>query len=173
MKITMYVAALATAAVMTGCGQPAPDGTVVGTSRSADGIAGDTVTIDENRYGGSGGMTSGMNSSADGFQSLYFGFDSYDITPEMEQAIVHNAANAQRKSGRIRIEGNCDEFGTDEYNYALGLKRAKAVKDALTAQGVSPERTVLVSYGESNPVCSDQSESCYRRNRRVDLRLVR
>jgi peptidoglycan-associated lipoprotein len=157
---------LSTIWIFTGCGQPAPGGTVVGKGGSEV----DTIDIDESRY--ENGIR-GMNSSSDGFQSIYFDFDRYDITPEMEGVIARNVENAQRKSGRIRIEGNCDEFGTDEYNYALGLKRAKAVRDAMTAQGVSASRTVLVSYGEINPVCTEQSESCYRRNRRVDLRIVR
>jgi peptidoglycan-associated lipoprotein len=165
---------VAAALFLAGCGQPAPEGsgTMVGKNMSGEGFASDTVNIDESRYDGSSGAYAGMNSSADGFQSVYFGFDRYDLTPEMEEVIARNVANAQRKNGRIRIEGNCDEFGTDEYNYALGLKRAKAVKDAMVARGLSPQRTVLVSYGESNPVCTEQTESCYRRNRRVDLRLA-
>lgn len=169
MKQRGLYAILAAVFVLVGCGQPAPNGTVVGASTAADTIAGDTVTIDENRYGGSGTY----NSSGDGFYSVYFDFDRYDLTSQTEETIARNAANAKRKPGRIRIEGNCDEFGTDEYNYALGLKRAKAVKDAMAAQGVDPRRMTIVSYGESNPVCTQQTETCYRRNRRVDLRLVR
>jgi peptidoglycan-associated lipoprotein len=165
LKITT-AALVATMWMFVGCGQPVPDGTTVGKGGSEV----DTIDIDESRYENS---VRGMNSSADGFQSVYFGFDRYDVTPEMENVIARNARNAFQKRGRIRIEGNCDEFGTDEYNYALGLKRAKAVRDALAAHGVEPARTVLISYGESNPLCTEQSEECYKRNRRVDLRLVR
>ena len=166
--------ALSFGIVIAGCGQPAPQGTTVGTDVGNGGIVGDTVSIDERRYGGSNGTaTQTYNSSSDGFQSVYFGFDRYDVTPDMQGAIAHNVRNAQSQTGRIRIEGNCDEFGSDEYNYALGLKRAKAVKDALAAQGIAPNRTLLVSYGESNPVCSEATETCYRRNRRADLRIVR
>ena len=143
----------------------------------------DTVTIDEGAGAGNSGQggtvtpqgTFAFNSSSDGFQSLYFDFDSYRIKPgAMERALAQNAAVAKRNSSaRIRIEGNCDEFGTDEYNYALGLKRAKVVKDALRMQGVSPSQMVMVSYGESNPACTNVSDACYAQNRRVDLRLVR
>ncbi len=173
--------------LMSGCTQqvapiPAKEGNVYNT---------DTVTIDEGGGSGSGAASTGgnsgqggtigpdgtfvFNSSADGFQSLYFDFDSYHIKGgAMEAALIRNATIAkQNRNSRIRIEGNCDEFGTDEYNYALGLKRAKAVKDALRMQGVNPSQMVMVSYGESNPACTDVSDACYAQNRRVDLRLVR
>jgi peptidoglycan-associated lipoprotein len=167
------ITTVTTMMMLVGCGQPAPEGTVVGQGRTGADIVGDTVDIDEGRYNAGNGAYAGMNSSGDGFQSIYFGFDRYDIAPDMENIIVYDADHAKKRQGKIRIEGNCDEFGTDEYNYALGLKRAKAVKDALAAQGVDTTRMLLVSYGESNPVCTDQSERCYRKNRRVDLRIVR
>ena len=91
----------------------------------------------------------------------------------MESNMNTNVKVGSSASSKIKIEGNCDEFGTDEYNYALGLKRAKAVKDSLAAQGVSSSKMVLVSFGESSPVCSEPSDSCYDRNRRVDIRLVK
>jgi len=134
--------------LLTGCSQIAPDLDGAGKNNVSDAtqIAGDTVTIDENRYGNENGTGGQYNSSSDGFQSIYF---------------------------EIKIEGNCDEFGTDEYNYALGLKRAKAVKDGIAAQGVDTSKMVIVSFGESNPVCSNPTDGCYSQNRRVDLRLVK
>jgi len=148
-----------------GCAQnapvPNPQGNVYET---------DTVTIDESGSGSS----SAYNSSGDGFQSLYFDFDSYGISDTMSATVEKNAKVAKgHGANKIKIEGNCDEFGTDEYNYALGLKRAKAVKDALVMQGVPASRLKLVSYGESNPACSAQTDACYAQNRRVDLRLAR
>ncbi len=166
-----WIVAIA-AVTMVGCGQPAPDGKVNPNNVYDSGtIAGDTVSIDEGRYGDNSGR---FNSSSDGFQSLYFGFDSYAITPEMQQMISRDAEVARgHGNAKIRIEGNCDEFGTDEYNYALGLKRAKAVKDALTAEGIPASRMELISYGESNPACTEQTDACFAQNRRVDLRLAR
>jgi peptidoglycan-associated lipoprotein len=157
--------------LLGGCGQPVPN---MGNGSSNISNA-DTVSIDESRYGGSNGLNGGgYNSSADGFQSIYFDFDDYGISSGMQQVISKDTAVAQKVSGRkIKIEGNCDEFGTDEYNYALGLKRAKAVKDSLTMQGIPASQMVMVSYGESNPACTTQSETCYAQNRRVDLRLAR
>jgi peptidoglycan-associated lipoprotein len=84
-----------------------------------------------------------------------------------------NIQVATSAGAKIKIEGNCDEFGTDEYNYALGLKRAKAVKDSLVAQGITSSKMIMVSFGESSPVCQTPSDSCYDRNRRVDIRLAR
>ncbi|MFA6756952.1 MAG: OmpA family protein, partial [Sulfurospirillaceae bacterium] len=72
----------------------------------------------------------------------------------------------------IKVEGNCDEWGTDEYNYALGLKRAKSVKDALIAEGVPSDRIMVVSYGESNPVCSESNKDCWAKNRRAEFKLL-
>jgi peptidoglycan-associated lipoprotein len=165
--------------LMSGCSQVAPDLDPDKVSKhnvsDTTQIVGDTVTIDENRYGEENeGATSRFNSSSDGFKSIYFGFDEYTISPQMEQRIAADAARAKEAgNSRIKIEGNCDEFGTDEYNYALGLKRAKAVKDAMAAQGVDASRMVIISYGESNPVCNEPTDTCYARNRRADLRLAR
>jgi len=117
--------------------------------------------------------SSKYNSSSNGFHSIYFGFGYYNISPKMENYISSNANVAQKNRAKVKIEGNCDEFGTDEYNYALGLKRAKAVKDSLVAQGVSSTSMVIISYGESNPICSSPTDGCYAQNRRVDLRLAR
>ena len=164
---------------LTGCTQTAPDlgGSNAGKSNVSDAtqIAGDTVTIDESRYGNENGGAGGQyNSSSDGFQSIYFDFGDYGISSGMQNKIAANTNVANSASGsRIKIEGNCDEFGTDEYNYALGLKRAKAVKDSIVAQGIGSSRMVIVSYGESSPVCSDPTDGCYAQNRRVDLRLVK
>ena len=170
-KHTLWVTAALAALLLSGCGQTAPtlDGSG-GKNNFTDAteITGDTVTVNESGEGGGLG-----NSSADGFTSVYFAFGDYGISGEMQRKVSANAARAAQSSGKIKIEGNCDEFGTDEYNYALGLKRAKAVKDAMASEGVDTGKMVIVSYGESNPVCSSPTDSCYARNRRVDLRLAR
>ena len=165
----LLTTAALTMLLLAGCAQNAPEADGSNIS-DANHIDGDTVSIDENGYGSGMGN---YNSSADGFKSIYFGFADYTISSEMQGNMNRNTEVASSASNKIKIEGNCDEFGTDEYNYALGLKRAKAVQDSLAAQGVSPSKMILVSFGESNSVCSEASESCYQRNRRVDLRLVK
>ena len=107
--------------------------------------------------------------------SLYFNFGEYGLSASMQDTVVFNANILKQKlqGYKVKIEGNCDEFGSDEYNYALGLKRAKSVKDSLTTQGINTNQITLISYGESNPQCREMSDSCYRKNRRVDLQIAR
>lgn len=177
-KTNLFASGLLAAVLMAGCAQNAPvpsDNNIM----EADSISGETITmIEEGQLIEEGGVSvSGLsgriNSSADGFESAFFAFDSYAITPEMEKAISRNARNAKGSYARISVEGNCDSHGTDEYNYALGLKRAKAIKDALVGYGVSSERMVMVSYGEANPACTDSTKRCFDSNRRVDLKLIK
>ncbi len=160
-----------------GCGQTAPSLDGSNNISDSNAISGDTVSIDESGYGneGSGNNNSSgnYNSSSDGFRSVYFDFGEYAISSDMENNMNTNIKVASSASSKIKIEGNCDEFGTDEYNYALGLKRAKAVKDSIVAQGMDGSRMVMVSLGESSPVCTEPNDSCYDRNRRVDIRLVK
>jgi len=107
-------------------------------------------------------------------QTVYFSTDSYRLSPSEMDKIIQNASifNGGLASDlAIKIEGNCDEWGTDEYNYALGLKRAKSAKNALVQSGVNEGRISLVSFGESKPICSEHNDGCWQQNRRVDFKL--
>ena len=108
------------------------------------------------------------------FSTVYFDFDKFNINASNESKISQGAtvANTAAKAFTIKLEGNCDEFGSDEYNIALGLKRSISVKNALVSEGVDANRITMVSYGENNPVCNDKTESCYSKNRRVDFKLL-
>lgn len=171
----LLIITLLAAMLFSGCAQTAPDIPAGSNVSGTDAISGETVSINENNYGNENGIDANgnYNSSSDGFRSIYFAFDQYSIASNMAENMQTNLKVASSTGAKIKVEGNCDEFGTDEYNYALGLKRAKAVKDALVAQGVAPSKMIMVSFGESSPVCQTPSDSCYDRNRRVDLRLVR
>jgi len=110
-------------------------------------------------------------------RSIHFKFDDYHLTDEMVVIANDNAVKidkivSQNPEVKIKLEGNCDEWGTDEYNYALGLKRAKTVKESLVKYGINPGKIVIVSYGESNPICSEHTITCWKKNRRVDYRLL-
>jgi peptidoglycan-associated lipoprotein len=108
-------------------------------------------------------------------KSIYFDFDQFDVKASELNAIENNAnlfTGTDAAGLNIKIEGNCDEWGTDEYNYALGLKRAKAVKDELVSNGVPEDRVTIVSYGESNPACTSSSKECWSKNRRADFKLI-
>ena len=99
---------------------------------------------------------------------IYFDFDKYNIRadqwPKVEQLAELIKSNPSNYT--VRIEGNCDEWGTEEYNYALGLKRANSVKNALIKLGVDPKKLTVISYGELNPVCTAHAKWCWRKNRR-------
>jgi peptidoglycan-associated lipoprotein len=110
-------------------------------------------------------------------KSIHFRFDVFTLSEEKQEISVENAKKIDNLSKtnntfKVKVEGNCDEWGTDEYNYALGLKRANTVKKDLIRNGISSDRIITVSYGESNPVCGDQTAKCWNLNRRVDYRLL-
>lgn len=100
-------------------------------------------------------------------KNIYFDFDRFDLRPEARELLkVHAAWLKDNPSGRVEIEGHCDERGTNEYNLALGLKRAQAAKDYLATLGVAADRLSTISYGEELPFCKEQTEQCWQRNRR-------
>jgi len=106
--------------------------------------------------------------------SIYFDFDKFNVKSSMNDKVSADATlvNNDAKNYNVKLEGNCDEWGSDEYNFALGLKRANAVKKSLVAEGVDASRISMVSYGESNPICNDKTQDCWSKNRRVDLALL-
>lgn len=129
-------------------------------------LSGDNVTIKEEKHE--------KNAAALVKEVVYFDFDRYDVKKEMLKKLenVAKAVTEYEGSYTLRIEGNCDEWGSDEYNYALGLKRGQSVKSALIALGVESEKMTLISYGESNPVCADHTKACWEKNRRVNFTLL-
>ncbi|PNV82591.1 MAG: peptidoglycan-associated lipoprotein [Sulfurimonas sp.] len=106
--------------------------------------------------------------------TIYFDFDKFNIRSDMQGNLSTDAniAKTKAKDFYIKLEGNCDEWGSDEYNFALGLKRSNTVKKALVAEGVDASRIAMVSFGESNPVCNDKTRECWAKNRRVDFKLL-
>lgn len=105
-------------------------------------------------------------------EHVYFDFDKYNLTADNKAKAVSNASKLSAVSSGtiVKVLGNTDEWGSDEYNYALGLKRATAVKDVLTTNGVTANIS-LVSLGESNPVCTEKTKECWSLNRRVEHEL--
>ncbi len=99
---------------------------------------------------------------------VYFDFDKSELRPEAQQQLAHNAEWLKANPGYVAtIEGHCDERGTNEYNLALGDRRASTAKDYLVSLGVSGGRLETISYGEERPVCTESTESCWQRNRRA------
>ncbi len=108
------------------------------------------------------------------FLPVYFDFDRYSIRPDMRDRMEKNAqVMLDHPDIKIEIQGNCDERGTNEYNLALGEKRAKAAKDYLVMMGVSPDRISIVSLGEERPLDPGHNESAWAKNRRDDFIIYR
>jgi peptidoglycan-associated lipoprotein len=100
-------------------------------------------------------------------KDIFFDFDKYDIRAGDAKILDGNAAWLKTNNDLVLIEGHCDERGTNEYNLALGERRAKATMNYLVGQGVQANRITIISYGEERPTCTDHSEGCWARNRRA------
>ena len=106
-----------------------------------------------------------------GFSSdVYFDYDESTLTDDTRNKLSRNA-DLLKSSPQftITIEGHADERGTNEYNLALGERRASAVKDYITSLGVAGDRVRTISYGEERPVCTQSEESCWSQNRRAHM----
>ena len=184
MKALIYASTITAMLIFTGCtgSEPTVD------DSAANGQSEEVIIIDESSAADSeSGISTDLDAGSTTLESLeakispiYFGFDIYKLTDEDIDTLHQNtelmtsdaeAMNIANKFS-IKLEGNCDEWGSDEYNFALGLKRANAVKDELINDGVASERITLVSYGSSNPVCTEKTQECWSKNRRVDFKLL-
>lgn len=107
-------------------------------------------------------------------RAIYFDYDSFNIR---EDAVPVLQANADwlRANPRalIVIEGHCDERGSAEYNLGLGDRRANSTKEYLVSLGIDGSRIRTISYGKERPMCSEESEDCWQRNRRAHFVLAR
>ncbi|WP_226468050.1 peptidoglycan-associated lipoprotein Pal [Luteimonas panaciterrae] len=101
---------------------------------------------------------------------VYFDFDQDGLRPEFQAAMACHAKYLRdRPSARITLEGNADERGSREYNLGLGERRGNAVSSALQANGGSGSQLTVVSYGEERPTCTESTEDCWAKNRRVEI----
>ena len=184
MKKSLWIALAAAALLISGCSQKEPE--VDMTKQSATASEQQAANADEglNTIKGSTESSglSGEESTEQRIKTIeakakkiYFDFDKYNIRPDQQPRVDYNAELFQSPDAKdltIKVEGNCDEWGSDEYNYALGLKRAKSVSNALAMKGVDKSRMVLISYGKSNPVCTEHTPACWAKNRRVEFELL-
>jgi len=106
--------------------------------------------------------------------TVYFDFDKYNIREDQKARLQQNAEILKANANLvIKIEGNCDERDTEEYNLALGDKRANAVKEYFISMGVAADRLETISYGEERPVDPGHSEDAWAKNRRAEFRIIR
>lgn len=105
-----------------------------------------------------------------GLQKVYFDYDSFALRPDALRTLSENADKIKQvPNALIQIEGHCDERGTQEYNLALGERRALAIREHLIKLGVSGDRMVTISYGEERPEVEGHSEAAWSKNRRSEF----
>jgi peptidoglycan-associated lipoprotein len=106
-------------------------------------------------------------------RSVYFDFDSNAVRDDFRPIVqAHSKYMVDKKDTKIRIEGNCDERGSREYNLALGQRRAEAVKKTMTVLGVAESRIETVSFGEEKPANPGHDEAAWAQNRRADIKYA-
>ncbi|HEY7896631.1 MAG TPA: peptidoglycan-associated lipoprotein Pal [Gemmatimonadaceae bacterium] len=106
-------------------------------------------------------------------ERIHFEFDKADIQAD-DKAVLDAKLPILRANPnmRIRIEGNCDDRGSEEYNLALGQRRAAAAKRYLTDFGVDAGRIDIISYGHEKPMCTQDAEDCWSQNRRDEFVII-
>ncbi len=107
-------------------------------------------------------------------RSVYFPFD-VDAVQEADKALLqaHGKYLAEHADRKVRLEGNCDERGSNEYNLGLGQRRADNTRKMLELSGAKAGQLSTVSYGEEKPRCTDHNEACWKQNRRADLNYAK
>jgi len=107
-------------------------------------------------------------------QDAYFDYDKHTLRPDAEAALKRDAQTLsdiirQYPDFKLTVEGHCDARGSEEYNLALGDARAKQAKEYLATLGLPADQLQLISYGKDRPVCNDQDEACWQKNRRAHV----
>ncbi len=134
---------------------------------------------------GEGGIGSGGGSSLNALQKgtlgangqgpladIHFGYNEATIRPEDDEVLKASADYLTAHPGtRLQIEGHCDDRGSEEYNIALGARRAQAAKDYLATLGISSDRMSTISYGKELPLCTEETDECWAENRRDHFAL--
>ena len=161
---SMLVLALAAGSLtLSGCLKKAP------ASLPPDpGAAVSTDTTTSANQGPVAGSQADFAAQMMGQDSIYFDTDRYNIDGQDQQALAAQAVwLAKYPAKRITIEGHCDERGTQEYNLALGERRANAAKNYLVSLGIDAARITTVSYGKEKPVALGSDEESWAKNRRA------
>ena len=127
-------------------------------------------------YGEGDGLTPEMRQAYSVIQDqkIYFDFDRFDIRSEY-QNVLREKADVLKRYPQINvlIEGHCDERGTEEYNMALGERRARAAYEYLLKLGVSPNQLQMISYGKDRPAVAGNDEAAWAQNRRDEFKVIR
>ncbi len=166
--LLLFVAALALSLGACGCFQQAMRGEQAPPSAPEQKAVAAPEEKKEMPVGGAEAPAAGAPAEvAAGLEDVYFDFDKYNIRSGDAEILKKDYEWFGSNSGRVRIEGNCDERGTVEYNLVLGQKRADAAKGYLVNLGVDASRLDTISYGKEKPVDPGHDEAAWAKNRRV------
>lgn len=129
--------------------------------------AGPLAAVDTDQNIAADVAAAGSVAQTEGPADVFFGFDSWLVSPDARRSLDRTAQWLKEADDRrVVIEGHADERGTNEYNIALGERRAQAAKRYLVASGIDAQRLQVVSFGEERPFCREREERCWRENRR-------
>jgi peptidoglycan-associated lipoprotein len=158
----------------------------LGSSDRAEIGNGSTGGFNANPFdGGNGGSNSGSNGGSKDprlqsyhataeLKDIHFNFDQYDLDRNSKKVLEENATYLKSHPDmRVEIQGHCDERGTNNYNIALGERRAQSTKNYLVTQGVDSSQVNIISFGEEKPFCSDSNENCWYQNRRAHFMVAK
>ncbi len=139
---------------------------------------GDETAPASTDFGGDSAASMGDSAPAEtptGLEAVYFDFDSAAVRGDQRPTLQANVGAINQNAGwkTVVLEGHCDERGSEEYNLALGERRANSVKQYLVDSGVSGARIDTVSFGESKPAVQGHDESAWKWNRRVEFSAIR
>ena len=144
---------------------------------------GDLGSSEANPFASGGGSGSGIDSGvqesrlqsfgeSSELKDIHFKFDKYDLDNNSRAILKGNADYLKHNpSLQIEVHGHCDERGTNNYNIALGERRAHSTKTYLVSQGVNSKRVRVISFGEEKPFCFDSNDGCWSENRRAHFRI--
>jgi len=163
-KIARVVAVVSLGAMLAmGCSSKKTTGVNDGTSATGIGDQGVGAGGGSSLEDFSKGRIPGQGPLSD----IHFAYNEYTIEAQDGSVLRSNATWLQTNANsRVQVEGHCDERGSEEYNIALGAKRAQAAKDYLVTLGIPGSRISTISYGKELPACQDHDESCWAQNRR-------
>ncbi|EHL97222.1 peptidoglycan-associated lipoprotein [Acetobacteraceae bacterium AT-5844] len=155
MMNTKLLGALAAAALLSACASE-------DTSGAATGAGTTTAPVSSIRPGSQEDLVANVG------DRVFFGFDSYNVSPDQRPVLERQAAwMSQHPEVQVTVEGHADERGTREYNLALGNRRANSARDVLVSQGVAGGRISTVSYGKDRPAALGSNEEAWAQNRRA------
>ncbi len=163
-SVVLLAALLGTGCALFGGGEEETAGGGSGSRSGGDFDSGDRGLGNDTNFGSSGSGLEGQKVSE--LETIYFDFDRATLRADAEAVMRHGEWRT------VVVEGHCDERGSEEYNLALGERRAASVKQYLVDSGVASTRVDTVSFGESKPAVQGHDESAWRWNRRAEFRVI-